>query len=145
MITRNALYTVIEDLIAAAVPGDALFEAVSYRNLRGAVDTVQKTVRIESFVGQHVMTTENMRKEANVQTTIQTWCLPAGTDDADLDTAMDTAFEMSRELFEGLAANTDLNGAVCDSYFDGFETGYANIGATRYGVTWLDGLINQAS
>lgn len=145
MITRDALYAVIEDEIANSLPADALYQAISYRNLRGPVDAATKVVRVECSTGQHCMTEEDKRKELNVQATIQTYCLPTTTDEADLDDAMDTSFDMSRQIFVRIATDPNLNGSVCDSYFDDFETGYANLVGTRFGCTWLDGLINQAS
>ena len=145
MITRDALYTKIESLIEDAVIGDALFDAVSYRNLRGDINTATRIVRIECIIGKMCMTTETKRQELNVESTIQCWVMPSGTEESDLDTAMDASFEMAREIFEGIASDTALGGAVCDAYFDEFETGYANLGAARRGVTYLDGTINQAS
>lgn len=145
MITRNALYTFIESLIASAGVGTPLEGATSFRNVHGSVNAATKVVRVECITGQHCMTTEDRTKELNVQATIQTFCLPATDEEADLDTAIDTSFEMSRTIFRAIADNPQLNNLVCDSYFDDFETGYANLSATRYGVTWLDGLINQAS
>jgi hypothetical protein len=153
MITRDALYDFIETLVDNADPSSALFDAASFRNLRGSVDTkedgtpVKKVVRVEVFVGQHCMTTEDKKKELNVEATIQCWVTPESEGDelANLDQACDDSFDMSRELFEAMAANTNLNGLVCDSYFDEFETGTANLGSFNRGVTYLDGTINQAS
>lgn len=143
MIARDALYTFIESLITAAAPSSALFDAASFRNLRGAVDTAQKVVRVECLEGELVLTDEAARKEMNVRSTIQTYCLPTDLEETSLDDAADTSFEMAREIYEAVAGDPSLNAGVCDAQFREFETGHANLGATRYGVTWLDGIINK--
>lgn len=145
MISRNALYEFIEGLIEAAAVGDALYEAVIYRNIRNSVDQNRKVVRIEVLTGEHCMTSEDMRKELGVEATIQCWVLPEGTGLTDLDAAADASFDMSREIFEAIAGNTSLGGRVCDCDFREFETGHANLATAKRGVTYLDGVINHAS
>ncbi len=144
MITRDALYEFIEDLIDAAGAGTALENAVSARNLRTSTDT-EKIIRVECFAGFHVMTATDKEKEKNVRTTIQSIVTPATVEQEDLDDAVDLSFDMGREIFEAIANDPSLGNLVCDSYFDEFETGPLNIGATVKGATYLDGLINQAS
>jgi hypothetical protein len=144
MISRDALYDFIEATIAAADSGDALFEAVSFRNLRGQLGAA-KTVRVECIIGFHCRTEEAVRRELNVSATIQCWVLPATTSEIDMDTATDISFDMRKEIFDAIADDPSLSGGVCDSDFQAFETGYANLGSTRHGVTYLDGLINTAS
>lgn len=145
MITRNALYSFVETLIENAADGTPLKDALSFRNLRSSVDEAVKVVRVECFDGQHVMTVEDCRKEANVKFTVQCWVLPEteGDEQAAIDTAVDDSFDMSRTIFEEMAADTSLGGLVCDSYADEFETGEANLGTVNRGVTYLDGTINQ--
>ena len=147
MITRNALYDFIENLIRDADAGTALDEAFTFRNLRTSVDDARKLIRVECFDGQHAMTAESCRKELGVSFTIQCWVLPDEElpEQIAIDEAIDLSFDMSRQIFEGIASDTSLNGAVCDSYANEFETGESNLGTTRRGVTYLDGIINQAS
>ena len=145
MISRDALYSFTESLINASVLGDALSGAESFRNLRSSVDAATKVVRIECLDGQFCRTDESVRKELNVSFTAQFWVIPDGVEQADMDAATDESFEMARQFFEAMADNPGLSGLVCDAYADVFETGEANLGATRRGVTYLDGLINQAS
>lgn len=146
MITRNALYSFVESLVEAATDHDhPLYEAVTFRNLRSSVDETDKVIRVECFDGAFCFSEEEKRKELGVRFTVQCWVLPGGEDQVDIDTAVDLSFEMARAVFEGIAGNADLNGAVCDAYADEFETGEANLGRQRRGVTYLDGMINQAS
>ena len=145
MITRDALYSVIENLVATAGQSSALYEAESFRNLRTSVDEARKVVRVECLDGQFTLTTDPMRKELNVRATIQCWVLPDSSDLPDLDAATDESFEMAREIFEELASNPGLDGGVCDVSFEIFETSEASLGAILRGVTYLDGVINQAS
>lgn len=146
MITRNALYSFIENLISQANAGDALYQAQSYRNLRTSIDEAVKVVRIECTTGQFIVGQEPKRSEANVRTTIQCWVIPdvEGEANAMLDVATDDSFEMARKIFDSLASNTNLGAGVCDAYFDEFETGYGNMGTSRRGVTYLDGTVNQS-
>jgi hypothetical protein len=144
MISRNALYSFIETIVGAALDGSPLHGAESFRNLRSPVDETTKVIRVECFVGQHVMTTETVRKEANVRFTVQCWVTPESGEQTDIDAAVDESFDMSRILFEAIASDTSLSGGVCDAYCDEFETGEANLGTIRRGVTFLDGLINRA-
>lgn len=145
MITRDALYDFIDTLIDNAGEGTPLENAVIFPNIRGSVDDADKVVRVECFNGNHAMTDEDRRKELRVQFTIQCWVKPTGDDLTDIDTAVDLSFEMSRTIFRAIASDTSLNNKVCDCYADEFETGEANLGATRRGVTFLDGTINEAS
>jgi hypothetical protein len=145
MITRNALYSFVESLIDAAANGEPLFEASSFRNIRTFVDEAEKVVRVECFDGQFCMSEEDVRKELGVRFTVQCWVLPEDDEQTSIDTAVDLSFEMARTIFEGIAGNADLNGQVCDAYGDQFETGEANLGRQRRGVTYLDGIINRAS
>jgi hypothetical protein len=144
MISRNALFTFIESLIEAAASDDALYEAVSSRNVRAQVTPV-KIVRVDCFVGEHCLTEESHRKELLVKSVIECFARPASTKQADMDDAADISFDMSREIFEAIAESPSLGGAVCDAYFAEFETGTANFGSALHGVTYLDGMINQAS
>jgi hypothetical protein len=139
MITRNALYSFVESLIDAAANGEPLFEASSFRNIRTFVDEAEKVVRVECFDGQFCMSEEDVRKELGVRFTVQCWVLPEDDEQTSIDTAVDLSFEMARTIF------ADLNGQVCDAYGDQFETGEANLGRQRRGVTYLDGIINRAS
>lgn len=146
MITRDALYVFIENLIATAASGSPLDGAEVFRNLRTSVDEAIKVVRVECFVGEHCMTTETKRKELHVKFTVQCWVLPDDDTQAAIDTATDDSFEMSRTIFEAIAGDgTGFGGLVCDAYADEFETGEGNLGTVRRGVTYLDGLINAAS
>ena len=149
MISRNALYSFVESLIENAGIDEPLRDAVTFRNLRTSVDEAEKVIRIECFTGQHCMTTEDVRKELKVQFTIQCWVTPDNNRYSDEqianDAAVDLSFDMSRVIFEAIAANTSLGGLVCDAECDEFESGEANLGATQRGVTFLDGVINQAS
>ncbi len=144
MISRDAIYDYLEPIIDNAVDGDALYGAEIYPNVHTSVDKATKIIRVQCFAGQFVMSEEECRQEANVQTTIQCWVMPASTDDTALDDAMDTSLDMAKDVFTALAGdNTGLGGKVADSYFDEFETGFANLGSTRRGVTYLDGIINR--
>lgn len=145
MITRNALYDFVEALIDAAVDGDALFDAVSFRNLRGSVNEAPKVVRVECIAGELNLSAEAKRKELNVEGTVQCWVQPATAEETDLDDAMDAAFDMAQAIHGAIANDPSLSGAVCDAQFREFETGYANLGAARRGVTYLDGVINRAN
>ncbi len=145
MITRDALYAVIEDAIAGASPGDALEDAVSFRNIRESVDSDTKVVRFECMTGEFAMTTELKRRELNVETTIQCWVTPDENTEESLDEATDLSFEMAWELFNVISTDPGLKGGVCDAFFKDYETGYANMGSLRRGVTYLDGVINQGS
>lgn len=145
MITRDALYSFTENLISGSTGTEPLFDAVSFRNLRTSVDEANKVVRIDVLDGQMCMTEETTREELNVRFTAQFWVVPAGDALADLDDATDESFAMARQFYRAMAANTSLSGLVCDSYADVFETGQANLGSVVRGVTYLDGLINQAS
>lgn len=143
MITRDALYTFVEDLISNAVSSSPLDGAVSARNLRTSVDSADKVVRVECFEGSLSVSNDPKFTEQEVKATIQCWVLPAGTEQADLDDATDESFEMARTIFEAIVATPHLDGTVCDAKFSEFETGYANLGATPRGVTYLDGMLNQ--
>ena len=146
MNSRSALYSFIESLIESSTSGDPLFEAQSARNLRTSVDQATKMVRVECFTGELTLTTEQRRRELMVQSTIQCWVLPEDVNDiTSLDAAVDMSFEMAVQIHDAIANNPDLAAGVCDSQFREFETGHANLGATLRGVTYLDGLINQAS
>lgn len=149
MIARDALYSFVESLIDNAAYESPLYEAASFRNLRTSVDEAVKVVRVECFFGQYLLTEETKRQEANVQFTVQCWVLPdtnAATDEQTaIDTAVDLSEAMAREIFENIAVTANLNGTVCDAYAETFESGEANLGAIRRGVTYLDGVINQAT
>jgi len=147
MISRNALYDFIEDLIDNAAVDSPLDGAQVFRNLKTSIDEAIKVVRVECFDGQHVMTTEDMRKELVVRFTVQCWVIPdlSSGDQLGIDTAVDDSFDMSRVIFEAIAGETSLGGAVCDAYADEFETGEASLGTMMRGVTFLDGIINNAS
>lgn len=145
MITRDAIYTFIEDLITAAGVGTPLYEAVSARNLRTSVDSATKVIRVECFAGEFVRTAETKRSELNVKSLIQTFVTPAGTEESDLDDATDLSFDMAKVIHDAIADHPDLDGTVCDAQFREFETGYANLGTMRRGTTYLDGTINQVS
>lgn len=145
MITRDALYDFTEALITGSGPTDPLYAAESFRNIRSSVDEADKVVRIECFAGNFRPTSEEKQKEANVSFTAQFWVKPESDEQADMDTATDLSVEMARQFFDAMAANTNLSGLVCDSWADEFETGEANLGSIRRGVTYLDGLINHAS
>lgn len=145
MITRNALYAFTEALIDASDSSDPLFEAQSFRNLTSSVDEAAKVVRIECLDGQLTRTDETKREELNVRFTAQFWVTPDSDEQTDLDDATDVSFEMAKQFFRAMADDPGLSNAVCDSYADIFETGFGNLGSARRGVTYLDGLINQAS
>jgi hypothetical protein len=104
-----------------------------------------KVVRVECFDGTFCFSEEDQRKELGVRFTVQCWVLPEKDDQPDIDTAVDLSFEMARAVFNAMAGNADLGGKVCDAYGDQFETGEANLGRQRRGVTYLDGIINRAS
>jgi len=149
MISRNALYEAIETLIEDAADDTPLKDALSFRNLRSSVDEADKVVRVEVFTGRHAMTDEDHRKELGVKFTVQCWVTPADDTQEAVDTAVDTSFDMSRVIFEALEG-TSLGGNVCDCSFptddgDNFETGEANLGTIRRGVTYLDGVINRVN
>lgn len=149
MISRDALYAFIESLIDDAEDGDALFEAQPFRNLRTSIDEAQKVIRVECFDGMHDVSPREKETEKNVRATVQCWVKPDidganGDEELAVDTAADLSFDMSKEIFNAIAQNPGLNGGVCDSSFQEFETGEANLGGRR-GVTFLDGVINQAS
>jgi hypothetical protein len=145
MITRDALYTFVETLVASAANGTPLKDAVSFRNLRTSVNEAKKVVRVECIDGTFCFSEEDVRKELRVRFTIQCWVTPDGKDQTDIDAAVDLSFEMARTIFDAMAGNADLGGKVCDAYGDQFETGEANLGTVRRGVTYLDGMINRAS
>lgn len=142
MITRDAIYDFLDDVITASGPSDALYGAVLFRNLRDRVDAV-KVVRVDVVTGTFVPASEPKLSEADVQCTIQFHCLPDDVEEASMDDAVDISFNMMTQAAEAIAADPSLSGEVCSSYFAEWQTGYENIGATRYGVTWLDGVINQ--
>jgi hypothetical protein len=146
MITRDALYTFIESLVSAAGSNDPLFEAVTFRNLRGDLNTTQKVIRVDSFAGDHnVLGVDGeMNRELNVVTNIQCWVTPEKDEEEYIDAAKDQSFEMSQAIFDAIAANETLNDSVCFANFREFETGEANLGAQRRGVTYLDGTVNAA-
>jgi hypothetical protein len=147
VITREALYDFIQTVIDASDVSDALNGAEVFRNLRTSVDEAEKVVRVEVLAGQHCMSEEDVRKEIGVQATIQSWVKPdldAGDEQQAIDDATDLSFEMSREIFRAIAGDPGLDGRVCDSSFEEFETGEANLGGRR-GVTYLDGIINVES
>lgn len=147
MITRNAIYSFIENLIETSAPDDALYEAISFRTLRASVDEAVKVVRVDCVTGTHnVLSVDgNRKRERNVQTTIQCFMTPDVNLEPDvaMEEATDVSFAMSQQIFDAMAISPSLNGTVCDAYFEDFETGEANLGATRRGVTYLDGTINR--
>lgn len=145
MITRNALYTFIESTIDAADVTSPLFGASSFRNLRGSVDAAAKVIRVEVFTGELTRADADRDTEKMIEAEIQCWVTPVSTTESDLDTATDESFDMAKTLHDAIADNPGLDGTVCDAQFRKFETGFANIGSTRMGVTYLDGLINQVS
>lgn len=154
MITRNALYDFIQTVIDDADIDDALNGAEVFRNFRTSIDVAEKVVRVETTTGQFCVATEDKLKERNVRATIQCWVLPdvtqADDEQSAVDDATDVSFDMAQALFEAIEGDPTLNDKVCDVSFEGdddlgFETGEANLGTVRRGVTYLDGLINQAS
>lgn len=145
MITRDALYDFTESLITGSDPEDPLYGAESFRNLRGSVDDAQKVVRIDVLEGEMCLTAEPIREELNVRFTAQFWVTPEGDELTDLDDATDESFDMARQFFRAMATDPGLSGGVCDSDASVFETGDANLGTIKRGVTYLDGTINQAS
>jgi hypothetical protein len=145
MITRNALYSFIETLIENAADDTPLKDAESFRNLRESVDEATKIVRVEVFTGEHAMTDEDHRKELGVMFTVQCWVTPEDQEQTSIDSAVDDSFDMSRAIFEAIAGDTSLGNKVCDCYGSTFETGEANLGTLRRGVTYLDGTINRVS
>lgn len=147
MISRDALYDFVEDLIDNAEVDSPLDGAQVFRNLRTSIDEAVKVVRVECFLGDHCMTTEETRKELAVEFTIQCWVIPDLSDGelAGMDAAVDDSFDMSRVIFEAMATDTSLGGRVCDSYSSKYESGEASMGTLSRGVTFLDGVINQAS
>lgn len=145
MITRNALYDFVDALIEAAPQSSPLSDARSFRSLRGSIDDAVRIVRVEVTEGYHALSSDPKLKELRVQAVIQCWVLPEDDSEAALDDATDESFEMSRAIFEAVAQSSHLSGKVCDTDFQQFETGYANLGSIRRGVTYLDGVINQAS
>ena len=145
MISRDALYTFIENLISESAVDSALDQAQVFRNLRTPVDEATKVVRVECFVGQFGQTDEDKRKELGVLFTVQCWAIPADETQVAMDDATDLSFDMARAIFEGIAADPALDGTVCDCYADEFETGEANLGTIRRGVTYLDGIMNRVS
>ena len=144
MITRDALYSFVQGLIDSAADDTPLKGAENFRDLRSSVDEADKVIRIEVFTGEHAMTDEAKRKELGVTFTIQCWVLPEDDSQAAIDTAADESFEMSRAIYEGIEG-TSLGGLVCDCSTGEFETGEANLGTIRRGVTYLDGVINRVS
>jgi hypothetical protein len=126
MITRDALYEFVGTLIENAAVDTPLYEAEIFRNLRTSVDEAVKVIRVECFTGQHALTDEERRKELVVRFTVQCWVLPTDDTQEAIDTACDESFEMSRTIFVAIA-------------------GEANLGSVRRGVTYLDGIINNAS
>lgn len=144
MIARNSLYTFIEDLIDNAGTESALYEAMSFRNVRGSIDESTKVVRVECFTGEFVLSTEAKRSEAKVESSIQCYVTPSGLEETDLDAAIDLSFDMAKEIHDAIAGDPGLNGSLCDAQFRNFATGFGNLGATRRGVTEMEGLINQA-
>lgn len=148
MITRNALYDFTDALITNAPDGSALSGAYSFRNLKSSVDEFVKVVRIDCIEGQLCRTDEAKKEELNVRFTAQFWVTPEPSnndEEAALDDAIDLSFDMAKQFYNGMADDPGLGGLVCDSYADVFETGDAKLGSINRGVTYLDGLINQAS
>lgn len=144
MISRDAIYDFLDDVITNADASSALHGAVLFRNLRNNVDVATKVVRVDCVTGIRVTSDEPRSREANVRCTIQFYCLPDDVEEPQLDEAMDISFDMMMQAGDALDLDPGLDDKVCVSSFEEFETGYANIGSTRYGVTWLDGVINQA-
>lgn len=145
MISQEALYDFVDALITNAPPNDPLYEAVSLRNLRGSVDVARKVVRVECSTGQFNVANEAFRTEVNVQGTIQCWVLPISTDEADIYAASIEAHTMTKHISGVIALFPDLDNTICFAEFRDWETGYASLGSSRRGVSYLDGIINPAN
>lgn len=142
MLARTALYNFTDALVAASATTDALFEAISFRNLRKPVDEQIKVVRVEVFDGRMTVSPDSKQKEMGIRFEVQFWVTPDDVSQEALDDATDTSFDMARQWFDALHNDQSLTGQVCFADADEFETGAANLGATLRGVTYLYGEVN---
>lgn len=140
---REALYTLIENAIDAAGPGDALFEAEVPRTSRGQ-SKARKVVKIYGTTGSLVESSDPGCVTVGVDFTIQCQVLPDGKPDdvAKLEEAEADSWRMAQAVFLAIRANQSLDGAVSIADANAYETSSFNIGATVYGATYLDGVIN---
>jgi hypothetical protein len=141
MISRNALYDAIADLITASQPTDALYEAEISRNLRKKITESVRTVRVDVTNFRPNISTDICRKELNVGFVVQCWKMPISTLEADLEAAIDESTAMAWQIFEGIQGS-DLGGNAQVVDCEEIESGDVNIATLQVGASYLTGTIN---
>jgi hypothetical protein len=143
MISRDAIYDWLQELVAASAVDAPLADAVLFPNLKGSIDETQKVIRVDCWAGEFTLTEEPEREERNVDFVIQCVVTPdEGSDElVQLDAAKEMSFQMVRTIFREMAPS-GLAG-VCQAYADEWEQGDPSFGASNRGATYLYGKVNQ--
>lgn len=140
---RQALYTLIENAVTAAAPGDALYEANVPRTSRAQVNE-SKTIRVVGGPGRFNFGAESHSRATDCLFTIQAWTLPESDSDTDREAALDLAITMIEQLHIAIHNDQNLGGAVCICDADDFDSELVSHGGTLKAAAYLDGVINPA-
>lgn len=142
---HKALYDFIESLIENAGADTPLFEAKSFRTLRGNVDEAKKIVRVYADGGFHQVSKDPESKQKGVDFLIQCIVTPDDDSEWELEVAIDVSFGMSQQIFQSLmsGAGMTLSSKVCTLDGNEYWKDVANMGGQDRGASYHKGVINR--